>query len=477
MTPPPAIAESLPTALPRSLEGHRVAYLVGIGGTGMCGAAELLRARGLTVRGSDRQGSRRTERLTRMDIPVDVGDDAAPLPAQTTVVVASAAIAPSHPQLVEARARGLEIWKYAECLGALMEGRVGIAVAGCHGKTTTSSLVATTLWRAGRDPSFVIGGDVRDLATSARPGRGPHFVAEACEFDRSFHRLRPEIAVVTNLDADHLDYYRDMEEIRESFRDFARLLPSRGLLVVHEDHAAVFRDDPLLRARLVTYGPSAAADWRASDAWWDARDQVFRWRLSHDGHTVGLLALPLAGLHNVLNATGAAAALFAAGLGLEEIAAGFAAFGGVGRRMERVADRGGVLILDDYGHHPTEIAAVLRAVRTRWDGRRLVVVFQPHQASRTRALLEEFGTALAAADEVWMPPIFAARDTEEDRRRVSSDDLAARILRAGGKATTFPDLAAIVEHAARSVRPGDVVVTMGAGDVDAVARGLADRLR
>jgi UDP-N-acetylmuramate--alanine ligase len=358
-----------------------------------------------------------------------------------------------------------------------MEGRQGIAVAGCHGKTTTSSLVAQALHRAGRDPSFVIGGEVRALATSARPGRGPHFVAEACEFDRSFHRLRPQVAIVTNIDADHLDYYRDMEEIRESFRDFARLLPESGLLVVHEDFADTFRRDGVLRARVETYGVGRDADWRATDAWWDVRDQVMRWRLARAGGAEVLMRVPLAGHHNVLNATGAVAALAEAGLSLEEAAEGVAAFGGVGRRMERVAEVGGVLLLDDYGHHPTEIRAVIRAVRSRWDGRRVLVVFQPHQASRTRALLEDFGSALAEADEVWLPPIYFARDSEEDRRRVSSDDVAARIALHGGRARTFAGLPEVVRHGVGSLRPGDVVVTMGAGDVDEVARGLAARLR
>ncbi len=481
MTPPtmttPATRDGGRNVLRRSLEGHRSAYLVGIGGTGMCGAAELLAARGLSVAGSDRAASPRTARLERLGVRVDTGEELASLPPATTLVVASAAVAPDHPQLVEAARRGLAIWKYAECLGALMEGRVGICVAGCHGKTTTSSIVATTLWRAGLDPTFVIGGDVKDLASSARPGRGAHFVAEACEFDRSFHRLRPEIALVTNLDADHLDYYRDMDEIRESFRDFARLLPERGVLVVHEDAAAVFRGDPLLRARIETYGIGPDVDWRAVNAAWDPADERFRWTLVRRGVPVGELTSPLSGRHNVLNATGAAAALFAAGLAFETIAEGVAAFGGVGRRMECIADRRGVLVLDDYGHHPTEISAVIRAIRGRWPARRVVAVFQPHQASRTRALLDEFGTALAEADAVWLAPIYHARDSEEEKRRTTSVDVALRVERYGGSAQVFQGLDAIVSYAAANVCAGDIVVTMGAGDVDRVARGLADRLR
>jgi UDP-N-acetylmuramate--alanine ligase len=471
----PVSTSGIPMAASRSLAGHPSAYLVGIGGTGMCGAAVLLKARGLAVAGSDRSTSRRTERLASVGISVDVGDTAE-IPADVSVVIATAAASASHPQLVEARRRGLPVWKYAECLGALMDGRVGIAVAGCHGKTTTSSLVATALWRAGRDPSFVIGGEVRDLATSARPGRGPHFVAEACEYDRSFHRLRPTIALITNVDADHLDYYRDMEEIRESFRDFAGLLPRDGVLVVHEDHADVFRRDPRLVARIETYGFSADAKWRAVDARWDDEAQAQRFTLVRDGEEASELSVPLTGTHNVANATGAAAALFAAGLTVDEIASGIAAFGGVGRRLETVADCGGVLVLDDYGHHPAEIAAVIRGLRGRFPGRRVVVIFQPHQASRTRSLLDEFGDALSGADEAWLAPIYLARDSEEDRRSVSSADVAAKIVARGGTSSAFSDFAAVVDHAATHVRPGDVVVTMGAGTIDEVARSLAHRL-
>lgn len=461
----------------RRLPERGVAWFVGIGGSGMAGAAELLAARGWVVRGGDRTASPRTARLAGLGLEVEVGADGAGLPPDTTLVVTTAAASATHPLLVEARRRGVPVWKYAECLGALMEGRVGIAVAGCHGKTTTSSLVATALWRAGRDPSFVIGGEVRDLRASARAGAGAHFVAEACEYDRSFHRLVPTLALVTNVDADHLDYYRDLDEIRASFREFARLLPPDGLLVVHEAHAEVFRGDRGLRARVETYGASPDATWRHTDARFDAAAGGLQWRLHREGVEVGTFALPLTGLHNVDNATGAAAVLLAAGLSVAEVEGGLAAFGGVGRRLETVADARGVLVLDDYGHHPAEIAATVRGLRARFPGRRLRVVFQPHQASRTRLLLDDFAAALALADEAWLAPIYAARDSEADRRAVSSDDLAARVDARGGRARALPSLQAIVDHAAAVAASGDVIVTMGAGDVDEVARGLAGRLR
>jgi UDP-N-acetylmuramate--alanine ligase len=474
----------MPTLTPSSLarptlKGHRFAYLVGIGGTGMCGAAALLVARGIGVAGSDRSASARTDRLVADGIRVDVAPDGAvpaPLPAVTTLVVASAAVAPTHPTLVEAKRRAIPVWKYAECLGALMEERTGICVAGCHGKTTTSSLIATTLWRTGRDPTFAIGGEVKDLLASARAGAGPHFVAEACEFDRSFHRLRPTVAVVTNVDEDHLDYYADLEEIRRSFVEFARLVPEDGRLIVHEEHAEPFRAAGLA-APVETYGTSEGARWRATRAAWDPAAQATRFAVSRDGEEVAHVALPLAGAHNVANGTAAIAACAAAGVPPDEAAAALSAFGGVRRRMETIADVRGVLVVDDYGHHPAEIRSVVRALRTRHPGRRVIVAFQPHQASRTRLLLDDFAAALAEADEAWLAPIYHARDGEEERRRVSSEDLAARVALRGGRATTLPGLAALTAHAAKEARAGDVVVTMGAGDVDEVARGLADRLR
>lgn len=480
MTPSAASPVARPAPVAKraeGLRGHLSAYLVGIGGTGMCGIAELLIARGLALAGTDSTLSARTERLARLGVRVDEGSDPAAIPASATLLVASAAVPATHPLVVEAKRRGMVVWKYAECLGALMEGRTGIAVAGCHGKTTTSSLVATALWRAGRDPSFVIGGDVLDLATSARPGHGEHFVAEACEYDRSFHRLMPTIAVVTNVDADHLDYYRDLDEIRESFRDFARLLPADGLLVVHEDHAQVFRGAPGVRARIETFGSSDAADWRAAHVEWDATRLVWRFQVERKGAGLGTVVLPLAGRHNVTNATAAVAALMAAGLSFEEAVSGLARFGGVGRRLERVTEARGVLVLDDYGHHPAEIRAVVKALRTRHPDRRLVVAFQPHQASRTLFFLPEFGAALAEADEAWVAPVYAARDSEADLKRVGSWDVARAVEARGGTALAFGSLAALEDYALGNLREGDVFVTMGAGNVDEVARGLALRLR
>jgi UDP-N-acetylmuramate--alanine ligase len=471
-----------PAAAPLDLTGVRSAYLVGLEGVGMSGAARLLLGRGVHVAGSDRTPGPRCADLAALGVAVTAGEDPAALPAALDLLVVSAAIPPANAQWREAARRGVRVAKYAHLVGALMEGRVAVCVAGCHGKTTTTGLVAAALLATGRDPSFVVGGTLRPLGAGARAGSGAHFVAESCEFDRSFHAHRPTVAVVTNVDEDHLDYYRDLAEIQESFRVFAARLPTHGVLVAHESCAGLFRRDPRLVARLETYGFGSDALWSACEPRLlpDGRGGVaggVGFDVLRAGERLGRLELPLLGAHNALNGLGALAALVAAGLTFDEARRGLAAFQGVGRRLETVADRGGVLVLDDYGHHPAEIRAVIAALRARFAGRRLVIVFQPHQASRTRCLLADFAAALAGADLVWMPPIYFARDSEEERRRVTSEDLADAIRAAGGRAETLPDLAAVVQHAALNVRPGDVVVTMGAGDVDEAARGLAARLR
>lgn len=469
----PRSAGAIPDA---SLSGHANAWLVGIEGVGLSGAAQLLRARGLTVGGSDRSPGPRAEALKALEIKVTQDESEHAIPGDVDLLVHSAAIPAHHAQLVEARRRGIETWKYADALGALMADRLAICVAGCHGKTSTSSLAASALMHAGRDPSFVIGGDLREFATGARHGTGQHFVAESCEFDRSFHSHRPTIGIITNVDEDHLDYYADLAEIQESFRQFAMRIPATGLLVVNDAYVDLFRDDPRLDAPVCTYGFGADADWRCGDPEITEDGRGTRFEVTTPEGRFEI-TLPMLGRHNVLNATGAAAALHGAGLSFDEIAAGIAAFHGVGRRLEHIATRGGIELIDDYGHHPAEIRAVVRALRRRYGQRRLIVAFQPHQASRTRCLLREFAAALAEADEVWMPPIYFARDSEDERRSVTSADLVKHIGNEGGQALPFEDLDAVIAHGVAALREGDVLVSMGAGNVDEVSRGIAERLR
>ena len=452
-------------------------FLVGIGGVGMRGAAQLLAARGLPIAGSDRAPDAAASALHAIDEATVLHDDGAlALPEGTDLLVYSAAVPASHPLRRDAHARGIPTWSYATLLGALMAPRRAICVAGCHGKTTTSSLLSSALVHAGADPSYLIGGTLHEYGSGARAGDGPHFVAESCEFDRSFHRHEPTIAIVTNVDEDHLDYYADLAEIQESFREFAARLPHHGVLLVNDAHAPVFEGDVRLRAALETYGFGDDATWRISDPTLRDDGGGIAFHVEREGAPVGMLSMPLYGHHNALNAVAAFAAMVHAGIDADVARTALGAFQGVGRRLELIADRRDVRIYDDYGHHPTEIRATLRALRPRHPARRVIVVFQPHQASRTRCLLDGFAAALAEADQVWMPPIHFARDSEEARRAVTSEDLARHVRNEGGHAIALPDLDAVVEHALEHARAGDVIVTMGAGNIDEVARALAERL-
>ena len=467
--------------VPLDLQQHAHAFLVGLEGVGLSGAAVLLARRGLRVEGVDREPGIRCEALRAQGIPAAAEAEVASLPRGVDLVVRSAAVPLDHPLMQRAAADGMRIVTYAELLGALMQDREAICVAGSHGKTTTSSLLSWALVEAGVDPSFLVGGTVRGLETGARAGRGPHFIAESCEFDRSFHQHRPQVAIVTNVDLDHLDYYADLAEIHEAFRVFAARIPEGGTLVVGDAAAHIFRgheevSDTRIRARIQTYGPSPEADWRIVDIEDVAGASRTRFELVHEGRSVGRFEIPLLGLHNALNATAAIAASAAAGVSPEQVREPLASFRGVGRRLEQVADASGILILDDYGHHPVEIRAVVRGLRKSYPDRRLVLIFQPHQASRTRCLLAEFAAALAEADAVLLPPIYFARDSEQERRTVTSEDLARQVRAEGGAATTFPSLAALEEQTILLLRDGDLVVTMGAGNVDEVAHGLARRL-
>lgn len=476
VTVPPTRPALVPDTPADALVGVRRAYLIGVGGVGMSGVAELLAARGIDVLGSDRNVPVAARNAVALGLTFAVRSDDEPLPDGVDLVVYSSAVPEQHPQRAAARTRGIPQLRFAEVLGALMATRTAICVAGCHGKTTTSALLSSALLRTGEDPSFLVGGTLSRLGRGAHSGDGPIFIAESCEFDRSFHAHCPQVAIITNVDEDHLDYYADLAEIIEAFRVFAARLPAEGVLLVNDAHAAPFEHDARVAATVERYGFDEASTWRAGDPEITPEGDGIVFSLHRGGELLGDIHLPMLGRHNALNATAACAAMMSAGVPFSRAAAGLRSFEGVGRRLEFIAERRDILIFDDYGHHPAEIRAVVRALRSRYGRRRIVIVFQPHQASRTRCLMKDFAAVLAEADEVWMPPIYFARDSEEARRSVTSEDLVRHIRNEGGRASPLPDLAAVVEHGRLHLRPGDVVVTMGAGDVDEVARGLAQQL-
>ena len=452
----------------------RSVHLVGIGGSGMSGLAALLMAGGHRVSGTDAKRTPAVDYLAARGALFHEGHDAAHLPEGADLVVASAAIPPTNPEILEAERRGLPVVKYARALGGLMEGRRGIAVAGCHGKTTTTGMMAFVMERCGLDPSVLVGGSLPVFGGNWKHGRSPFLVAEACEYDRSFLNLSPEIAIVNNIDADHLDYYRDLQEISAAFLDFARRLPAGGLLVVNNEQERLFRTDASVRARVETTGLRNHADWVALDRVMERG--LTRFRVLRLGEEWGTFALRVPGLHNTLNALGVVAVASHLGLDRDSIHRALLDFPGVDRRLQVRYRRGGITVFDDYAHHPAEVQAVLRTLRDEPGTRRIWAVFQPHQASRLRLLRREMAAALGSADRVIVPDVFFARDSEADRESIHSLDLVKTLNNLGAEAVYEPSFPLIVERILADLRPGDVVVTMGAGNITGVSHDLARRL-
>src|SRR6202042_2056055 len=414
-------------------------HFAGLGGTGMSGIARTLLARGVALSGSDMAPSDRLDELAALGARVHVGHAAANLDGADTLVVSSA-IRPDNPELAEARRRGIRVLHRAAALGSAMLGRRGIAIAGTHGKTTTTSMVTTILRSCGADPSYVIGGILAETGLGAADGRGQDFIAEADESDGSFLMLSPQAAVVTCIEADHLDNYGSLAEIEAAFLAFAARISAGGLLVAGADYRlGGVTARGMATEATVTPGPRA--------------------RVSSPGGISVRIRVP--GRHNALNAAAALAVAIELGYPPDQAAAGLAAYGGARRRMEPKGEADGVRVLDSYAHHPTELAADLTAARDVAAGGRVIAVFQPHLYSRTRFFAAQFGAALGLADEALVLDVYAAR--EEPEPGVSGQLVADAVP--GGRARFLPDAADVPEVIAGLAKPGDLVLTMGAGDV------------
>ncbi len=449
----------------RRFRGIDRIHFVGIGGIGMCGIAELLHGLGYTITGSDLSEGATVARLRQLDVSVVVGHDEAHVGAADVVVVSSA-IRAGNPEVREAERRGIPVIPRAEMLAELMRLQDGIAVAGTHGKTTTTSLVAHVLEDAGLDPTAVVGGRIATGApsgerTGARLGRGTFLVAEADESDGSFLRLAPVIAVITNVEPEHLDHYGSEEALQDAFVRFANGVPFFGLCVVCLDHPGIQELLPRLTRRRATYGFSPQAEWGAAEPLLEASGARFGVRRGE--RALGEVALPLTGRHNVLNALAAIAVADEAGVPFARIREALARFPGVERRFETKGEAAGVRVIDDYGHHPTEIRATLGAARAVHGGR-LVVVFQPHRYSRTRDLFEDFAAAFHEADLLWITEIYAAGEAKLPG--VEGVALADAVRARGHRDVRFaPDLTTLPEAMAAELRAGDWVLTLGAGDI------------
>lgn len=461
--------------LPADLHQIRV-HMVGVGGSGMSGLAAFLLRRGAQVSGSDAQGGPELLRLAGLGASIPSAKSTPDERLQGAhVLVRSAAVPADHPEIQAAQRLSVPVWKYAQMLGALFECCDGVAIAGTHGKSTTTAWLSYVLREAGLDPSFVIGAFVEQLGGGSGVGVGPHFIAEACEYDRSFLNLRPKRAAILNIEEDHLDYYADIREIVRAFREFTAQTTPNGLLVLNADDSRCRAVSESARCRVATFGLYAAADWQAQRL--RVIDGRYAFSVHHHGAALGEVHLGLAGVHNVSNALAVLALANDCGVGWEQAAPALGAFHGARRRLELRGEANGIYVVDDYAHHPTEIRATLVAARERYQPRRLWVVFQPHQHSRTRFLLANFADSFAAADRVIVPDIYFVRDSAREREAVSAEDLVERMTARGIAAEYVADFGEIVERLVRNVAPGDVVLTMGAGNIWNVADGLLRRLR
>ncbi len=453
--------------------GKRV-HLIGIGGSGMSGAAGILLQSGAVVSGSDLRPFHGMEALAARGVQVHASHHERNVPPKIDLVVYSAAIPESNVELRQARFAGCRVIRYAELLGELMGVRLGVAIAGTHGKSTTTALCAHLFRTAGLDPSFVVGGRCPQLGGGSGVGVGPHFIVESCEFNRSFLSLKPRSAAILNIEADHLDYYRDIDEIEGAFGAFAKLVPSDGLLVVNHDDPCSRRAAKGASAHVETFGFDDGATWQAGRLEVVAGRYTFE--ILYEGRHLFRTSLGLAGRHNVSNALAAVSLAWHAGVGREELKSGLQSFAGVDRRMSLVGRLGGVTVVDDYAHHPTEVRQTLRTVREQYSPKRVWAVFQPHQHSRTRILMNEFAASFGEADRVVVPDIYGSRDTAADVAGVRAGELVDRLTGAGVHAFHKPSLAEVVTFVLDNLGDGDAVVTMGAGDVWKVADALVERL-
>ncbi len=457
----------------------RHVHFIGVGGVGMSGLAEILRNLEFSVSGSDLKDGETTQRLRHLGVRVDLGHRAENVHG-ADVVVYSSAVSRSNPEMTEAVALGIPVIQRAEMLAELMRVKYGVALAGSHGKTTTTSLVATVLRAAGLDPTVVVGGRMAAFGSNARLGEGDLLVAEADESDGSFLRLTPTIAAVTNIDPEHLDHYGTHAALKEAFLQFIEKVPFYGLAVLCLDHPDVQELLPRIQRRHVTYGLSPQADYSARGVRFEGTSTHFE--AFRRGETLGEFSVKMPGQHNVLNCLAAIAIADELEVPLDVMKEALATFHGVARRFTVVAEVDGIALIDDYGHHPAEVRATLAAARRAYGGR-VLVAFQPHRYTRTQLLFEEFTRAFNEADLLYLADVYAAG--EEKIPGVDSSKLADGITRHGHHATSYlADRSAIVRKLVDAARPGDVVIALGAGDINRiladvqaglVARGAKDR--
>ncbi len=437
-------------------------HFVGIGGIGMSGIAEILIDQGFKISGSDKTESDNTERLASLGSKIYVGHAAANLGQDVDAVVYSSAVAPDNPELIEAHTRNIPVIRRAEMLAEVMRLKYGIGIAGTHGKTTTTSMASLVLLEGGVDPTVIVGGRLRGLAGSnARLGKGDFIVVEADEFDRSFLSITPTIAVLTTLETDHLDCYRDLEDIKGAFIQFASKVPFYGFVILCLDEPALQEIIPRIKKKIITYGLNGQADLQAVDI--AHKENTSRFVVVRHGKDLGSVEIQIPGKHNVQNALAAIAVGLELGVPFEKVKTGIEKFTGVFRRWEVKAELTGITVIDDYAHHPTEIKATLAGAKAGWR-RRVICVFQPHLYSRTRDFYDEFGRSFFNADVLVLTDVYPAR--EEPIQGVNGELIANAAKQFGHKNVHYvPDKKDIPDYLMKIKEKGDIILTMGAGDI------------
>jgi UDP-N-acetylmuramate--alanine ligase len=452
-------------------------YFIGAGGVGMSGLAQLMLKNSAIVSGSDQTSSPTTDRLCRTGIDIKIGHKPENLNRQIDAVVISAAIKEDNPELKLARSKGYKIYKYAQMLGILSSRYEAIAISGTHGKSTTAGWLTYLLKQAGAEPNFIIGAEITQLQSSSGVGNSKYFVAEACEYDRSFLNLSPQIACILNIEADHLDYYKDEDEIVEAFEQFAHRIKQGGLLVANgtdTNLAKVIKKLPQ-HIHCQTFGLDEFCNFSAKNI--QLKDRLYTFDIYQDGSLLGPARIALPGRHNILNALAVVAMACGAGLDSEQILQLLPNFTGIDRRLMLKCQIGRITVIDDYAHHPTEIRASLQALRKRYQPERVWCIFQPHQYSRTRFLLDDFAESFKLADVTIVPEIYFVRDSAAAKKEINSAILVERICRSGAEAIFIDSFGAICDYLKGKVAPGDLVVTMGAGNIWKVADEYIQWLR
>jgi len=440
--------------------------MVGIGGIGMSAIARCLLARGYEVSGSDLKINEQIERLIGMGVTFYKGHNVSNIDTLISTVIRSAAIKDNNEEILETKKLGIKIMKYSQMLGELMKEKRGIAIGGCHGKTTTTAMISYILTGAGLKPTFVCGGDIPQLGGNSAPGEGEFFVAEACEYDRSFLNLAPESVVMTNIEEDHLDYYKDIDEIVHAFREFASLTTERGIIVACADNFYTGKLLEEFKDRGISYSAINKANWMAKDITFDKG--ISQFKVLHNDRDYGRFRLLIPGVYNISNALAAIAVTQWAGVDMDLIRETLGEFTGVARRFHLRGEKNGVIIIDDYAHHPTEVKSLLRAARERYPDKKIWAIFQPHQHSRTRMMLQDFAESFIDADFIILPDIFYARDDRVDVEKITSAKLADEIEKRHKFVVYLPTFQEIIEYLNKNAGSDTVVFTIGAGNVNEI---------